>query len=83
MMDRQMVFSPVVDRVGGAWPQKVPEFPLSIPALQPVEPHVHGFRGLWSNVVGEDVVRCGVVILHGRSQLCVPQFNECCADGDC
>ena len=62
-----MVFSPVVSCVGEAWPPKVPELPLCIPALQPVEPHVHGFCGLWGDTVGEDAVCGGVVSLHGRS----------------
>ena len=81
MMDRQMVFSPVVDRVGGAWPQKVPEFPLCIPVSQPVEPHVHGFRGFRGDAVGGDAMCCRIICLHGSSWLWVSQFNKFCPYG--
>ena len=64
-----MVLVPIVGCVGGARPPEIFELSLCIPAPQPVEPHVHGFHGLGSDVVGEDDVRRGIFGLHRGTRL--------------
>ena len=48
-MGATMVFCPVVQKVGDAWPLVEPELCLCNSASEPVESHVHWLGHLWLN----------------------------------
>ena len=50
------------------------KYALRHSALEPMKPHVHGFRCFWNHCALDTAVRCGVIYSDGRLLLFVAHF---------
>ena len=84
LMDfRWVVLGPVVTFVGGSRAPVNAKLILSFAIPQPMEFHVHGFRGFWLDLVVDDAMWCGVVGLDWGGWLGMAHFFQEVALRDC
>ena len=81
-MGTGMVIFPIIPEVSMTWLPKVAEFPLDIPASDPLKFHVDLFGGLGDNFIIDEAVCCFVVRLDGSLWLGVIQFFKRLVHGD-